>query len=47
MMQIEFTPLMEASRLGNVEIAQLLLEKGAHPNLTNNVSDIIIKALQL
>lgn len=36
--QIDFTPLMEASRLGNVEIAQLLLENGADPNLQNTVS---------
>ena len=28
---------MEASRLGNVEIALLLLENGADPNLQNNV----------
>ena len=29
---------MEASRQGNVEIAGLLLEKGADTNRTNNVS---------
>jgi hypothetical protein len=34
-MMIQFTPLMEASRIGNTEIAQLLIDKGADPNLTN------------
>lgn len=28
---------MEASRSGNTEIVQLLLEKGANPNKTNSV----------
>ena len=36
--QIQFTPLMEASKLGNVEIAQLLPERGADPDFANNVS---------
>ena len=35
--QIDFSPLMEASRLGNVEIALLLLENGVNPNLQNTV----------
>ena len=37
-MQIDFTPLMEASRSGNTEITQLLLENGADPNMPNSVS---------
>lgn len=36
--QTHSTPLMEASRIGNVEIAQLLLNKGkAQPDLPNEV----------
>lgn len=38
--QIQFTPLMEASRIGNVEIANFLLDSGADPNITNNVSSV-------
>ena len=38
LLQTHSTPLMEASRIGNVEIAQLLLNKGkAQPDLPNEV----------
>ena len=36
--QIDFSPLMEASKNGNVEIAELLLDNVADPNLINTVS---------
>lgn len=36
--QVDFSPLMEASRDGNVEMARILLDAGADPNLANNVS---------
>ena len=38
--QTESTPLMEASRKGEVEMAKLLLEKGANPNQENNVNHL-------
>ena len=40
--QIQFTPLMEASRIGNVEITHFLLDNGADPNKINNVSKIAV-----
>ena len=39
--QIDFSPLMEASKAGNADIACLLLRKGANPNFANDVSVII------
>ena len=36
-MQTDSTPFMEASRGGNFEIARLLLDNGANPNLANSV----------
>ena len=35
--QIQFSPLMEASRTGNVQIADMLLNKGADSNIINYV----------
>ena len=37
LVQIEFSPLMQASKVGSVEIARLLLAAGANPNLANDV----------
>lgn len=34
----DYSLLMEASRIGNVESARKLLDRGANPNLTNSVS---------
>jgi ankyrin repeat protein len=35
-LMIEFSPLMQASKVGSVEIARLLLAAGANPNLAND-----------
>ncbi|CAI8034965.1 Ankyrin homolog [Geodia barretti] len=35
-LMIEFSPLMQASKVGTVEIARLLLNAGANPNLAND-----------
>ena len=40
-LQIQFTPLMEASRMGYVEITRLLLDNGADSNKINNVSSVV------
>ena len=45
--QTQLTPLMQASRVGNVEIARLLLDNGADPNLTNDVNTFPFNNLYL
>ena len=37
-LQIQFTPLMEACKTGDVKMAQLLLDNNADPNIGNDVS---------
>ena len=39
--QFNVTPLMGASKNGHSSIVELLLSKGADPNLRNNVSHLI------
>lgn len=36
---IGFTPLLKSVNVGNEEIAQMLIEKGANLNATNNYGD--------
>ena len=43
----DFTPLMEASRTGDVEMAKMLLDSGANPNLTNSVRRCILYDLAI
>ena len=38
LLQIQFTPLMEACKTGDVKMAQLLLDNNADPNIGNDVS---------
>ena len=38
LLQIQFTPLMEACKTGDVKMAQLLLDNNADPNIGNYVS---------
>ena len=40
LMQDGWTPLMMASHWGNVECVKVLLDRGAHANLQNNVSQV-------
>ena len=43
----DFTSLMEASRTGDVEMAKILLDSGANPNLTNSVRRCILYDLAI